>query len=56
MLKRRPLEVFVTFNANASRMAISSAMQRGGLILVTDNVPEFAHVPALEVENWVSNE
>lgn len=25
-----------------------------GLVLVTNNVSEFARVPALEVENWVS--
>ena len=122
VLKRRPLEVLATFNANASRMAISSitlaellhgaekssrvtenlsaiedfcsrlqvlpydakaaqhygairaALEKlgtpigvndlhiaghargAGLILVTNNVSEFARVPALEVENWVSNE
>ena len=119
VLKRRPAEVLSTFNANASRMAISSitlaellhgaeksirvsenlsviedfcsrlqvlsygakaAQHNGairaaleklgqpigvndlhiaaharseGLVLVTNNVVEFARVPALEVENWV---
>ncbi|WP_420226289.1 type II toxin-antitoxin system tRNA(fMet)-specific endonuclease VapC [Pigmentiphaga litoralis] len=119
VLKRRPIEVRDTFNANASRMAISSitlaellhgaekstrvsenllavedfcsrlqvlpygpkaaqhygairaALERSGrpigvndlhiaaharsegLVLVTNNVSEFARVPAIEVENWV---
>lgn len=119
VLKRRPVEVLATFNANASRMAISSttlaellhgaekssrvsenlavvedfcsrlqvlpygpkaAQHYGviraaleklglpigvndmhiaaharseGLVLVTNNMGEFARVPALEVENWV---
>ena len=119
VLKQRPIEVLATFNANASRMAISSitlaellhgaenssrvsenmatiedfcsrlegvpygpkaAQHYGairaaleklgqpigvndlhiaaharseGLVLVTNNVGEFARVPALEVENWV---
>ena len=119
VLKRRPVEVLATFNANASRMAISSitlaellhgaekssrvsenlaavedfssrlevlpygpkaaqhygairaaleklgqpigvndmhiaAQARSeGLVLVTNNMGEFARVPALEVENWV---
>jgi len=119
VLKRRPVEVLSTFNANASRMAISSitlaellhgaekssrvsenlaavedfssrlevlpygpkaaqhygairaaleklgqpigvndmhiaAQARSeGLVLVTNNMGEFARVPALEVENWV---
>ena len=119
VLKRRPVEVLSTFNANASRMAISSitlaelmhgaekssrvsenlaaiedfcsrlqvlpygpkaAQHYGairaaleklgqpigvndmhiaaharseGLVLVTNNMGEFARVPALEVENWV---
>ena len=119
VLKRRPVEVLSTFNANASRMAISSitlaellhgaekssrvsdnlsviedfcsrldvlpygakaAQHYGairaaleklgqsigvndlhiagharseGLVLVTNNVSEFARVPALEVENWI---
>jgi len=120
VLKRRPVEVLSTFNANASRMAISSftlaellhgAQKSGrvsenltaiedfcsrlqilsygtkaaqhygairaaleklgqpigvndmhiaaharseGLVLVTNNVGEFARVPALEAENWVN--
>ena len=120
VLKRRPLEVLTTFNANASRMAISSItlaeMMHGaeksqrvsenlsviedfcsrlevlpygakaaqhfgairaaleklghpigvndlhiagharseGLVLVTNNVSEFARVPALELKNWVA--
>lgn len=120
VLKRRPIEVMATFNANASRMAISSitlaellhgaekssrvadnltavddfcsrlqvlpydakaaqhygairaALEKSGqpigvndlhiagharsagLVLVTNNVSEFARVPALEMENWVS--
>lgn len=120
VLKRRPIEVRDTFNANASRMAISSitlaellhgaekstrvsenllavedfcsrlqvlpygpkaaqhygairaALERSGrpigvndlhiaaharsegLVLVTNNVSEFARVPAIEVENWVA--
>lgn len=120
VLKRRPIEVMATFNANASRMAISSitlaellhgaekssrvadnltavddfcsrlqvlpydakaaqhygairaALEKSGqpigvndlhiagharsagLVLVTSNVSEFARVPALETENWVS--
>jgi len=119
VLKRRPFEVLSTFNANASRMAISSitlaelmhgaekssrvseslaaiedfcsrlevlphgpkaAQHYGairaaleklgqpigvndihiaaharseGLVLVTNNMGEFARVPALEAENWV---
>lgn len=119
VLKRRPVEVLSVFNANASRMAISSitlaellhgaekservsenlaaiedfssrlevlpygskaAQHYGairaaleklgqpigvndlhiagharseGLVLVTNNVSEFARVPALELENWV---
>ena len=119
VLKRRPVEVLSTFNANASRMAISSitlaellhgaekssrvsenlaaiedfcsrlevlpygpkaAQHYGairaaleklgqpigvndmhiaaharsqGLVLVTNNLGEFARVPALEAENWV---
>jgi tRNA(fMet)-specific endonuclease VapC len=119
VLKRRPIEVLSVFNANASRMAISSitlaellhgaekssrvsanlaavedfcsrldvlpyglkaaqhygairaALEKQGqpigvndvhiagharsegLVLVTNNVSEFARVPALEVENWV---
>ena len=119
VLKRRPVEVLSTFNANASRMAISSitlaellhgaekssrvsenlaaiddfcsrlqvlpygpkaaqhygviraALQKlgqpigvndmhiaaharsEGLVLVTNNMGEFARVPALEAENWV---
>ena len=119
VLKRRPVEVLSTFNANASRMAISSitlaellhgaekssrvsenlaaiedfcsrlevlpygpkaaqhygairaaleklgqpigvndmhiaAQARSqGLVLVTNNMGEFARVPALETENWV---
>lgn len=119
VLKRRPVEVLGTFNANASRMAISSitlaellhgaekssrvsenlsviedfcsrldvlpygtkaaqhygairaALEKQGqpigvndlhiagharsegLVLVTNNVSEFARVPALEVENWI---
>jgi len=119
VLKRRPVEVLSTFNANASRMAISSitlaellhgaekssrvsenlaaiedfcsrlqvlpyspkaAQHYGairaaleklgqpigvndmhiaaharseGLVLVTNNMGEFARVPALETENWV---
>src|SRR5690606_14490640 len=122
VLKRRPIEVLATFNANASRMAISSitlaellhgaekssrvsdnlsviedfcsrlkvlpygakaAQHYGairaaretqgqpigvndlhiagharseGLVLVTNNVSEFARVPALEVENWIQPE
>lgn len=118
VLKRRPLKVLPIFNANASRMAISSitlaellhgaekssrvsenlttiedfcsrldvlpygtkaaqhygairaALEKKGqpigvndlhiaaharsegLVLVTNNVSEFARVPALEVENW----
>jgi len=121
VLKRRPLELISTFNANASRMAISSitlaelmhgaeksqrvsenlsviedfcsrlivlpygakaAQHYGairaaleklghpiglndlhiagharseGLVLVTNNVSEFARVPALELENWVAD-
>ena len=121
VLKRRPVEVLTTFNANASRMAISSitlaellhgaekssrvsenlfavedfcsrlevlpydakaaqhygairgALEKlerpigvndlhiagharsAGLVLVTNNVSEFARVPALEVENWVAD-
>ena len=120
VLKRRPVEVLSTFNANASRMAISSitlaellhgaekssrvsenlaavedfcsrlevlpygpkaAQHYGairaaleklgqpigvndmhiaaharseGLVLVTNNMGEFARVPALEAENWVN--
>ena len=120
VLKRRPLSVLSLFNANASRMAISSitlaelmhgsekservsenlsviedfcsrlqvlpygakaAQHYGairaaleklgqpigvndlhiagharseGLVLVTNNVSEFEHVPALELENWVA--
>lgn len=119
VLKRRPVEVLSTFNANASRMAMSSitlaellhgaekssrvsenlaaiedfcsrlqvlpygpkaAQHYGairaaleklgqpigvnemqiaaharseGLVLVTNNMGEFARVPALETENWV---
>ena len=119
VLKRRPVEVLSTFNANASRMAVSAitlaellhgaekssrvsenlaaiedfcsrlevlpygpkaAQHYGairaaleklgqpigvndmhiaaharseGLVLVTNNMGEFARVPALEVENWV---
>ena len=119
VLKRRPVEVLSTFNANASRMAISfitlaellhgaekssrvsenlaaiedfcsrlevlpygpkaaqhygairAALERlgqpigvndmhiaaharsEGLVLVTNNMGEFARVPALEAENWV---
>lgn len=119
VLKRRPVEVLSTFNANASRMAMSSitlaellhgaekssrvsenlaaiedfcsrlqvlpygpkaAQHYGairaaleklgqpigvndmhiaaharseGLVLVTNNMSEFARVPALEAENWV---
>jgi tRNA(fMet)-specific endonuclease VapC len=119
VLKRRPVEVLSTFNANASRMAISAitlaellhgaekssrvsenlaavedfcsrlavlpygpkaAQHYGviraalekigqpigvndmhiaaharseGLVLVTNNMREFARVPALEAENWV---
>lgn len=119
VLKRRPVEVLSTFNANSSRMAISSitlaellhgaekssrvsenlaavedfcsrlqvlpygpkaAQHYGviraalekfgqpigvndmhiaaharseGLVLVTNNMGEFARVPALEAENWV---
>ena len=119
VLKRRPVEVLSTFNANASRMAISSmtlaellhgaekssrvsenlaaiedfcsrlavlpygpkaAQHYGairaaleklgqpigvndmhiaaharseGLVLVTNNMGDFARVPALEAENWV---
>jgi tRNA(fMet)-specific endonuclease VapC len=26
-----------------------------GLVLVTNNVPEFERVPALELENWLSS-
>ena len=120
VLKRRPVEVLSTFNANASRMAISAmtlaellhgaekssrvsenlaaiedfysrlavlpygpkaALHYGairadleklgqpigvndmhiaaharseGLVLVTNNMGEFARVPALERENWVN--
>lgn len=120
VLKQRPVEVLSTFNANASRMAISTitlaellhgaekssrisdnlaavedfcsrlevlpydakaaqhygairaALEKqgqtigvndlhiagharsAGLVLVTNNVGELARVPALEVENWVS--
>lgn len=120
VLKRRPIRVLSTFNANASRMGISSitlaellhgvekssrvgenlaviedfcsrldvlaygakaaqhygavraSLERSGtpigvtdiqiadharsegLILVTNNVSEFARGPALEVENWVA--
>jgi tRNA(fMet)-specific endonuclease VapC len=120
VLKRRPLEVLSTFNANASRMAISaitlaelmhgaeksskvpenllaiedfcsrlevlpytakaaqhygairaSLEKQGqpigvndlhiaaharseGLVVVTNNVAEFARVPGLEMENWVN--
>lgn len=119
VLKQRPIEVLSIFNANASRMAISSitlaellhgaeksnrvsenlaaiedfssrldvlpygpkaaqhygairaALEKQGqpigvndlhiagharsegLVLVTNNISEFARVPALEVENWV---
>ena len=119
VLKRRPVEVLSTFNANASRMAMSSvtlaellhgaekssrvsenlaaiedfcsrlevlpygpkaaqhcgairaALEKlgqpigvndmniaaharsEGLVLVTNNMGEFARVPALEAENWV---
>mgnify|MGYP006182308313 CR=1 FL=1 len=119
VLKRRPIEVLALFNANATRVAISSitlaellhgaekssrvsenlatiedfcsrlevlpygakaaqhygairaALEKQGqtigvndlhiagharsegLVLVTNNVGEFARVPALEVENWV---
>jgi tRNA(fMet)-specific endonuclease VapC len=119
VLKRRPVELLSTFNANASRMAISSitlaellhgaekssrvsenlaaiedfcsrlevlpygpkaAQHYGairaaleklgqpvgvndmhiaaharsqGLVLVTNNIGEFARVPALEAENWI---
>jgi tRNA(fMet)-specific endonuclease VapC len=119
VLKRRPVELLSTFNANASRMAISSitladllhgaakssrvsenlaaiedfcsrlevlpygpkatqhygairaALEKlgqpigvndmhiaaharsQGLVLVTNNLGEFARVPALEAENWV---
>lgn len=122
VLKRRPIQVLATFNANASRMAISSitlaellhgaekssrvsenlstvedfcsrlevlpydskaaqhygairaALEKlgkpigvndlhiagharsAGLVLVTNNVSEFARIPALEVENWVADE
>ena len=120
VLKRRPVEVLSTFNANASRMAISAitlaellhgaekssrvsenlaavedfcsrlqvlpygpkaakhygairaALEKlgqpigvntlhiaaharsEGLVLVTNNMGEFARVPALETENWVN--
>jgi tRNA(fMet)-specific endonuclease VapC len=27
-----------------------------GLVLVTNNMPEFARVPALEAENWVGQQ
>jgi len=119
VMKRRPLEVLETFNAHATRMAISvvtlaellhgaeksarpaanlavvedfasrlevlpysakaaqhygqirTALERAGqvigvndlniaaharsegLILVTNNVDEFARVPALQIENWI---
>lgn len=119
VLKRRPIEVLATFNANASRMAVSSitlaellhgaekssrvsenlaviedfcsrlevlpygakaAQHYGairasleklgqpigvndlhiaaharseGLVLVTNNLSEFARVPALALENWI---
>ena len=122
VLKRRPVEVLSTFNANASRMAMSSitlaellhgaekssrvsenlaaiedfcsrlevlpygpkaAQHYGairaaleklgqpigvndmhiaaharseGLVLVTNNMGEFARVPALEAENWVQTD
>ena len=42
VLKRRPVEVLSTFNANSE-----------DLVLVTNNMGEFARVPALEAENWV---
>jgi tRNA(fMet)-specific endonuclease VapC len=121
VLKRRPVEVLSTFNANASRMAISAitlaellhgaekssrvsenlaavedfcsrlqvlpygpkaaqhygairaaleklgqpigvndlhiaahARSEGLVVLVTNNMAEFARVPALEAENWVN--
>ena len=41
-LKRRPVEVLSTFNANSE-----------GLVPVTNNMGEFARVPALEAKNWV---
>ena len=85
VLKRRPVEVLSSFNANASRLevlpygakaaqhygAIRAALEKlgqpigvndlhiaaharsEGLVLVTNNMGEFARVPALEAENWL---
>ena len=41
----------------ASMTCISSPTRAGseGLVMVTNNVEEFAQVPALQVEKWVSN-
>lgn len=34
---------------------IAGHARSAGLVLVTNNVSEFARVPALEVENWVAD-
>ena len=34
---------------------IAAHARSEGLVMVTNNVGEFARVPALQVENWVSN-
>ena len=34
---------------------IAAHARSEGLVLVKNNVGEFARVPALQVENWVSN-
>lgn len=41
-----------TIGVNDLHIAAHARSQ--GLVLVTNNVSEFACVPALEVENWVS--
>lgn len=41
-----------TIGVNDLHIAAHARSQ--GLVLVTNNVSEFARVPALEVENWVS--
>ncbi len=36
-----------------NNLHIAGHARSEGLVLVTNNVPEFARVPALEVESWV---
>ena len=41
------------YTIGANDLLVAAQAQTLGCTLVTDNVPEFAHIPNLKIENWL---